>query len=244
VRLGFIVVLAGCGRIGFAPGPSIGDGTLGSDAATDAIGQVIPSGAKIWLRMETDPNVAIVDTAGGHTGSCTPTCPTLAAALHGQGYVFTDQEIDIQDAPDLDSSAGFSAALWIQLTMLPASLGCVWSKPFNSAAGFDTFTLCIQTDGTVVYDSETQAGVTDAQSGPAIAPGAWHHLAMTWNGSVKRDYLDGVEQAMSTVVLGHGTEFVTLGGEAGQFQTPALVDDAVYYTRALSAPEILQLATP
>ena len=67
---------------------------------------------------------------------------------------------------------------------------------------------------------------------------------MTWNGSVKRDYFDGVEQAMSTVVLGHGTESVTLGGEAGQFHTPALVDDAVYYTRALSAAEIQQLATP
>jgi hypothetical protein len=244
-----VALAAGCGRIGFdAPEISrTGDASADSSDAPgspDAPAQAVPAGAKIWLKMETDPNVGIVDSAGGHAVGCAAGCPTRSPALHGHGYAFAMEEVDVQHAADLDSSAGFTAAVWVDLTALPSSLACVWSKPFDGAAGFDTFTLCIDTAGGTVFDSESPAGVADSETGPMIAPGQWHHLAMSWDGTIKRGYLDGIQVAVKTVQLGSGTEAATLGGEGGAYYTPALVDDALYYTRALAPAEIQQLATP
>ena len=242
-----MLALAACGRVGFDPiaqQHAVDAADAMPDAMPDAVGQLIPPGAKIWLRMETDPHTAIVDSAGGHGASCTPTCPVFATGLHGGGYAFVTEEIQVADAADLDSSAGFTAAIWLRLETLPSSLACVWSKPFDGTNVYDTFTLCIQPSGQTVFDCETPAGVADSETGPTIATNQWHHLAMSWDGTTKRGYLDGVRLFAVTVQIGHGTLPVYLGGELDGYFAHGVVDDAVYYTRALTDQEVLQLATP
>ena len=239
-------MLLSCGRVGFDPPGGVGDGAIDSlhdSAQVDA--RSVPPGPAVWLRMETDPNTTIVDSGGGHTVECNVGgCPGTAVGHDGQGYQFTANEVDVVAAADLDSSSGFTGAVWVRLSSTPASLACAWSKPFNLAMVYDTFTLCIDIDGKTVFDCETPAGAADSERGPAITPGTWHHLAMSWDGTTKHSYLDGVEVATKAVQIGAANMGLTLGGEGLAYFTPGILDDAVYYTRALTPAEIAQLATP
>ena len=130
-------------------------GSSGPDAAT------VPAGAKIWLRMETDPTIGIVDSAGNHVVGCTGTCPTLAVGKHARGYRFALEEVDVADAADLDSSAGFTGAIWVDLDALPTgNIACFWTKPFDNTKGYDTFTLCVDPTGTTIFDNYGRAVAT------------------------------------------------------------------------------------
>ena len=223
----------------------VAHGADAHDAAVDAPEPPVP-GAKIWLQMETDPNVAIIDSAGGHACSCGQTgCPSRAAGKHGEGYKVTGQVVLVQDAADLDPSAGFTAAAWARVETYPASnLDGIFAKPF-SASG-DTFVLGVVPGGASVFDSEDPSNVTDTFDGPVLDVGVWHHVAFVWTGSAKLGYFDGVFVAASNVTVGVASGPFYIGGDDNppSFLLTGTVDDVLYYTRALSANEIALLAAP
>ena len=238
-----MVALAGCGRVGFdRSGPGVA--TDGAGPATDA-GPTVPAGARIWLEMETDPAIAILDSAGGHTVSCPTSRPARVAGKHGMGYRTTSSQLEIADAADLDPSNGFTAAIWVAITTYPPTASaCAFGKQFSPSS--DTFVMCIDPGGQLFFDSEDPAGQADIIPGPILARDTWHHLAESWDGTVKRGYVDGVEVGAHPIAIGHGNGTFNVGGDEtppGSF-IDAIVDDAVYYTRALSQAEVAQLATP
>ena len=236
------MVLAGCGRIGFDT-RAAGD-VDAAEGSPDAVGQVIPPGAKIWLKMETNPAVGIVDSAGAHSVGCNGACPSAAMGLHGSGFQFAMEQVDVQDAADLASGSGFTGAVWVRMNSVPSAITCPMTKPFNNASGYDTFALCVDTGGDTTFDAETPGGTAVSENGPPIGIGSWHHLAITWDGTTKRDYLDGTMVAQITTAIGAGTQPVAVGAARGQYFIDGTLDDALYYTRALTQAEIMQLATP
>ena len=237
--------MTACGRLGFDPlAPSGDGGTDSSRDTTSGDAMVVPAGPAVWLRMETDPNTGIVDSGGGHTVACATPCPLAGPGEHGGGYELSTNEVDVAAAADIGASSAFTGAVWVKLSALPSSEGCVWSKPFDNTLVYDTFTLCIDPTGATIFDCETPGGVADSETGPTIQPGAWHHLAMTWDGTTKRGYLDGTEVVTKNVQIGGGNLGFTLGGEGLSYFTPGTVDDAIYYTRALTPGEIAQLSAP
>jgi hypothetical protein len=247
----FVFALAaGCGRIGFdAPSGGIGDGGARDGGAGDgrsADASTIPSGPLVWMKMDSGPTGGIVDSAGGHPAACVSGCPTRVVGLHADAYSFSGQDIIVSgNGSDLDVATGFTGAVWIKVPSLPSSLVCAWTKPFNGANGYDSFALCVGSGGTTVFDGETPAGVAVEFDGPAIAnTGVWQHLAVTWDGAMRRCYVNGVEVDASPLQLGHSPEALELGGARGAFFVQGELDDALYYGRALSAAEIQQLATP
>lgn len=240
-----MVALAGCGRVAFDPVAARAGDAAAADVAVQPDAATIPPGAKIWLQMETDPSVAIVDSAGGHQGACNSGCPQRVAGVHGSGWTFTQQEIDFPYAADLDTSAGFTGAIWVDIASAPTSTACFWTKPFDNVKGYDSFTLCIDTSGNPMFDGEAVTGMTDSETvPPPLTLDQWHHLAFSWDGTTKRGYVDGVLQVMVPINAGAGTDPVQLGGSRAAYYLDGKLDDAVYYTRALSAAEIAQLATP
>jgi hypothetical protein len=243
----WLLVLFGCGRVGFDAFDRTGDGGADSPRDSDAVmsdGAVVPPGPAVWLRMETDPTTAIVDSGGGHTSSCLSGCPTLVAGKHGMGYAFVDNEVDLAPAADLQGSIGFTAAIWLKLAAYPTEEVCPWNKTFDPPNERDTFALCVDTTGAVVYDGETAGGTTVSESSAPISIGPWHHIAVTWDGSTKRDWLDGVQVGLDTSTPGTGNLGMSLGGARSAYYIDGVLDDAMYYTRALSAAEIAQLAAP
>ena len=78
-------------------------------------------------------------------------------------------------------------------------------------------------------------------SGQSPATGQWQHLAATYDGTVARYYVDGVEVAARATSGSVGTSNVwrigAYGGTPGGF-FDGLVDDVRIYNRALSAGEV------
>jgi hypothetical protein len=245
----WLVLLFGCGRVGFDAFDRTGDGGTDSsrDTATDTVtidGALVPPGPAVWLRMETDPTAGIVDSGAGHTSSCLAGCPTLAPGKHGMGYAFVDNEVDIDPAADLQAGTGFTAAIWVKLDSVPATTVCPWNKTFDRNNGYDTFAICIDNTAAVVYDGETAGGTAVSESSAPMSLGQWHHIAVTWDGATKRDWLDGVQVAGDNLAPGAGDLGMALGASRTTFYVTGTLDDAMLYTRALSQAEIAQLAAP
>ena len=132
----------------------------------------------------------------------------------------------------------------MNLAQLPASTACFWTKSFNNSSGYDTFALCIDPTGASVYDCELPSGSSVVETGPSVTPGTWHHLALSWDGSNKHNYFDGVSVGGGSHAIGSGNQGMALGASRGAYYVDGVLDDAIYYTRALSAAEIAQLAAP
>jgi len=68
--------------------------------------------------------------------------------------------------------------------------------------------------------------------------GVWHHVAGTYNGSIMRMYLDGVEVGNLVVsgIVADGSN-VAFGGDTTE-KMDGLIDEAAIYNRALTANEI------
>ena len=77
-------------------------------------------------------------------------------------------------------------------------------------------------------------------SGGAVPPGVWSHVAATWNGSLTRLYVNGVQVASSTTAnkppSGTSTFYVGYGEMAPWFHGE--MDEAAYYGSALSQHRI------
>jgi hypothetical protein len=236
-----LILLVGCGRVGFDAQSPTGDG----GDATMVNGTTVPAGPAVWLRMDTDPTTGIIDSGGGHTVECALGCPTLAAGKHASGYQFSGNQVDIAPAADLQGSA-FTAAIWIKIDAIPSAMVCPWNKTFDPMNGYDTFALCIDTSGMVVYHCESSGGVSSISesSNVSVADGTWHHIAMTWDGTDKGDWLDGMEIAGATFPIGSANMGLSLGASRSGFFVTGTLDEALYYTRALTPAEIAMLAAP
>jgi hypothetical protein len=80
--------------------------------------------------------------------------------------------------------------------------------------------------------------------GPAVRNGTWTHLVGTYDGTLKRFYVDGVEVGFNTSAFGPNDEHVLrLGGGAsegpGSFFFQGSVDEAAVYNKVLTPEQIL-----
>ena len=237
-----MLFLAGCGRVDFdalSSGGQIADGKIGSDATV----ATIPPGAGIWLKMETDPAVNIIDSAGGHSAGCTD-CPTSAMGKHGQGFHFNGNDLHVDYAADVAPGTAFTAGVWFILDALPPGQGVVWAKP-RDTNGFDTFTMFVDNTGIVTFDCDDFGGIGYGFNGGAmVALHEWHHIALTYDGTTLTGYLDGSQVASSPATCDSMPFQFELGSENNGLFMTGTVDDAVFYTRVLAAAEIMQLAAP
>ena len=81
----------------------------------------------------------------------------------------------------------------------------------------------------------------------SMALGTWHHLALTWDGTTKRGYFDGVADVMAAATIASDATTALSIGErdtASPISFLGTVDDLVFYKRVLTQAEITQLATP
>jgi hypothetical protein len=90
-----------------------------------------------------------------------------------------------------------------------------------------------------------QQNYHEAYSGDVLQPGRWHHLAMTYDGSVLRVYIDGREGG--SVAIGRrrvagGTPLDIGRRQDGYIYFKGRIDEVRLYDRALSAKEIQENA--
>lgn len=199
-----------------------------------------PNGAVLWLKLDDDPSDGATDSAGAHTVTCAGTCPTLTAGNYGSAYKFQSNQMTTPSTADLLPNTGFTVSAWARLDATPttayADIVC------KQQGGVDT-SYCLTIRQNLKPDFYT-VGIHDLDAPQAIAVGVWHHYAMTWDGSTKRGYVDGVQAATAPIGSIASDAGVFLLGSAQTTPTYLLngaIDDVFFYDRALTATEIRQL---
>ncbi len=185
-------------------------------------------------------------TGKGHTASLVGATWT-AAGKNGNALAFNGSSnlVSIADAPDLDVSTALTMEAWVRPT---AASG--WrTVALKEAPGGLAYALYARdsaaTPGAYV---DTGGGYIGAPGSTALPLNTWTHLAMTYDGSNARLYVNGGQVGVAAVpgALRSSTNALTIGGNtvwgewfAGQ------IDDLRIYNRVLSAGEITtDMSTP
>lgn len=252
--IGLCGLLVGCGPVRSQPDAGTGGDAQPVDARpidarVDAMvdapppGHTVPANPTIWLRFDDAPADGVLDSGTGHTATCT-SCPALVTGKFAGAYQFTGtNRVDVAAGADLGPGVGFTVAAWVRIDTAPTSVGVIGCK--NQGTLDCTYALLMSATSTPTYHS---ANATQAAAAAAIQLGAWHHMAMTWNGANRIGYVDGV-MATNVATATMVNDAATVLSIGARNASPALtfsgsIDDFVYYNRVLSATELTQLATP
>jgi len=231
--------------------------TSGADLTENVIwaSEVALPDSGMFMHMAFDegsgPNVR--DTAGNNDGvlgdgTCLPgagTCPGWTSGKMGSALSFDGANDYIQmgyAAPALSEFSGnkLTLAVWIKPSS-PTGSGMIFLK--NGP-------IYLYRQGNLI-----QAGVFNGASWAffwstiPLAAG-WNHVAMTYDGSIERLYINGVPDttmAQTGNLASDGCAQIgrycdSVCGNSPQHYFPGIMDDIRLYTRALSEDEIRALA--
>jgi hypothetical protein len=247
-----LLLIAGCGRVGF---DALGD-------ASPPYGDVpppyepgrFPAGLVAWWPLDDDPSGGSTRDVSGneHLARCTR-CPSRVVGHSGGAFDFDEASTHLFRVADDGAfrlTSGFTVMNWVfARRRFPFAS---FSKAAGTFSGdsweigtLDTLTHSYNTGDPPALDASTQ-----------IPLNTWIHVAGTWDPSgMKRLVIDGQTVATWT---GRTNEFdahdVLIGGEEDATQGmltlhEGLLDDVQVYARALSDAEIqsiieLQSAPP
>ena len=115
----------------------------------------------------------------------------------------------------------------------------------SSAAGPIWLSLDRETGGLRTNLGSAGRGGAPLVAQTPVSDGAWHHVALVWDGAARILYVDGVEVALrSAGQLERVTGLQRFGAgptlDSGRFWR-GLIDDLRMYTRALSPEELAEL---
>jgi hypothetical protein len=240
-----VSLLAACGRVSFEPR---------EDAASDAIdsdGIDAPSDRVVIYPMDTLTGGIAPATAGGYDGTCAM-CPSVVASPHGGAYSFDGSTSIALPAisSGFVSTAPFTISIWIRPQRDLAIDRTLLAKPYSVTAGDQNVlgATILANTGTVAYES-TREGSTyqylESSSTVDVTDGAWHHVAIRWDGVAKHVTVDGAGAGGLDPWVDSSAP-LTLGAD-WDFGSPAHgfigeLDDLRFYNRALSDLEVGELA--
>lgn len=192
------------------------------------------------LRLDFDePSGDAADTSGlGHVGTISGA--VRVAGVRGTGLQFDglNDWVTVPDAPSLDLTTGMTVEAWVK----PAALTNWMTVVLKESPGGLAYGLYANDD------AARPAGYLNAGAGdvavagaPQLPADAWTHVALTYDGTTMRLYVDGAEVAVRAQTGGiiTTTGAFRIGGNAswGEYFT-GVIDEVRVYNRALSAAEI------
>jgi hypothetical protein len=227
------------------------------------------SGLVGWWKFDDGSGTSAADSSGnGNTGALHNTPTWTTSGKYGDALVFANASnnyVDIANPANFDLGATnpFSLAAWVYRTnattegeILARVLGGNWTvyslwMPGNGESGCNSTctTNCLEMD---IVNTAGSNMLCKLVGGSAVTPNVWHHVVMTYDGSVTLAglnlYVDGVLQTASqttnnlTGSILAATDLKIGTDEPGQGDSfTGTVDDVRIYNRVLSATEILNL---
>jgi hypothetical protein len=192
------------------------------------------------------------DGVSGNTGSVkgTPTATTGRDNAANGACFFTKSQYVSIDNPET-GSPHYTASAWVKVDAANHSgFASVLSRRTSSPtyAGYNLFTRRLNdtTQRWAVYHAPTVTGAGNPWSVVSFDQAiddAWHHVAMSYDGTILILYVDGVERSRTTTTYNFlpDTPFV-VGMAEGGYYFPGAVDDVRVFNRALPADEVAALA--
>ena len=149
----------------------------------------------------------------------------------------TNDRITIADNAAFDFSSGFTAEAWIN----PDVLG---TQTYLSqyASSQEAFAFILLSSGKIEFTVTTD-GSTDQffESSTAITAGTWSHVALTFNGTTVRAYINGVAAGTKAVsgTMFNSTSPIEIGARNNAHFFNGNIDEVRVWTRVLTEAEIL-----
>ena len=238
------LVVAGCGRIGFDP-------TQHSDGSAPLDVQMADA-LLAWYPMDEITATGITDATGrGHAALC-PTaingtdCPSAVPGRIGNALSLDAMNLlEVASTPDLTTTRGFTVAVWVQIDAAPLSRACVTTKGLGAGV-YNSWALCIEPSQQVFFYSVTGMTVDNLFSTATVGTGAWHHVAIRWDGATKTIAIDAVDAGSDTAPIDFDGQSVWIGTDVDSGASVSgytgLADDLRIYNRALTPGELAMLA--
>lgn len=209
-------------RLNEASGPTIYDSMGRHDGTTYAYGVVDAEG--IYYNF---------DQSGALTNNSDPST----------GFIRDSQnQVRVPYSPDLNAT-NFTVEAWACLTSDPVG-DDVWYSVLSSCgagtSGQKGYAFYASSDATwqswFYLDSSSKWGVC---TGPEFVIGQWAYLAMTYDGSTQRFYVNGTLVDSQKITFHPNTsDAFVIGDGPGEFWLDGLVDEVAYYKTALSDGQI------
>ncbi|MBN2129877.1 MAG: LamG domain-containing protein [Sedimentisphaerales bacterium] len=208
----------------------------------------------LWFKLDESQGSRAVDWSGHENHGAITGTPLwtqdgydwAALQLTGANYMQVQNNAEMK----LLSSNAYTVGLFIKLentdqqALLYHGLGCsTWASWFLGVAGGEPDTDVVP-NNFVFGVREVGGAAFTGVSAPAKA-NAWVHVAVTYDGSMLRLYIDGQEMNSAAVPLPWDSdENLYIGADpgcGGRVYTTAVMDDVRIYNRALSVEEIEQI---
>jgi Concanavalin A-like lectin/glucanases superfamily len=229
-----------------------------NDGATDAsTGRVPRQGLVLYLRLDDSPAASAFDEVSGTKGAA-QNCTSVAGKV-GAAFDFTGKNVNAMmqssliqfpDRPALNPTTAITVGAWIRPRTGDMGGGPrILQKGYNASDQDTQYRFIL--NGTQVALLLFNQGSTAAISAPMPPLNEWHHVAITWDGATGAGivYVDGTSKRQTTYRGAIGTSNMPLfiGTKHDKdvvTNWDGALDEIVIYDRALTAPEVAQLAQP
>jgi hypothetical protein len=249
------LVLVSCGHVNAthdaAPTGELDASDVPADAVIDAPPPIIDD-LVAWYTMDAEPAGTAIDASGhGRAATCIAGtqghCPTYNqnGRIAGSNVFDGNQFLRMAAAPELQLTHGFTISIWLK----PNGGGCFINQLFGTES-HNSWQACLRDDGAMSFRTADQVATHVLMSTKNLTLGDWNHIALWWNGSIKRIYLNGTgEGTFSPIAVDFsGNQDLMIGSDIddgrpfGQFVGE--IDDVRIYDHPLLDREIEALQSP
>ena len=200
-----------------------------------------PTDPVAWLRAEGNATDA---TTNGNNGVVSGTVPYVTGKV-GNAFNFTGNVanyVRIPNSASLQSSL-LTVEYWVNFN---SALNAVTvAKRNGSSDAWQTGIVFSGGNFLLQFVGNTSGGLFDWYSAPLSSPvGVWTHVAVTYDGSTVKGYINGSQVLTQAVALqlSSRTADIYVGNYAGTaLPLDAKLDELSIYNRALSAAEVLAI---
>jgi hypothetical protein len=198
-----------------------------------------------WRFGESGGTVAADSSGNGKPGTYTggPTLGQPGALSDGNTaarFDGVDDLVDIPDDPAFDGVGDFSLAIWFKTgTLVDTDAKLFWKR--TGGNGYSLYLT--KATGLLTFECETSSVITQVvSSGTNFADGRWHYVVAVRSGATASLYVDGSIVGGPTAVTANSlanTTVLRIGANTAlDRRFVGSLDEAAYYSRALTASEI------
>jgi uncharacterized protein YjdB len=212
--------------------------SYGGFSATSAA--TVNSGLIAAFNFSEGTGTTFKDTSGNNNNGTITGATWSAAGKYGNALSFngTNNYLTVNDSASLDFTTGMTLEAWVN----PSATGSLWRTVImKEQSGGLVYALYGNTDTNRPSGHAFTSSEFDTRGTAAVATNTWTHLAVTYDGSTLRIFVNGVE-ASNKAVTGNiktSTGALRIGGNTiwGEYFA-GLIDEVRLYNRPLSATAI------